>query len=295
MTGPGDGPLAIRTGTPRAGPRYVAIVEATAKGPVVRPVYVARVELVPDPRTGSDQISLTAPRQAIPKGAAVFTLDAALMGIVRDDGDTMTVLTGEYLKSAAEGAQQVAAGPRGWIGIEVQPLTPAVARATGSNAGVVVTHVEPGGPAAKALKSGDVIQAIGGTPVTSVGGLRQVERALSPGADVALVGSRRGAPLQLSVTAMDAASGRAPTGADSTGFVGRSVRGSGTEVVAVNVRSPAADAGLRAGDLIVAVDGSEAPTDGNITGRYRAARPGEALLLTVSRDGRYHVFALEKR
>jgi len=58
---------------------------------------------------------------------------------------------------------------RGYLGIQVQAMTPALAQALLGHsqvAGVLVTAVEPQGPSAGALSAGDVLLSIGSTPVT---------------------------------------------------------------------------------------------------------------------------------
>lgn len=291
-----DGAVPIRTGSPRPGPRYVAVVEATPSGPTLRPVYVGRMELVPDPRTGARQLSLAALQHALTRGAAIFTLEGEFIGLVRNTGAVSTVVTAEFLRAAAEGAQPSTKQPRGLLGVELEPLTPALARPTGADRGVVVSFVHPEGPSAKALQSGDVVQAIDGTPVGSIAAFRQQETSRAPGASVALQGVRRGSPLSVTVTAADAgAAPAATTGTDDPGFVGRQVPGAGWEIVTVDARSAAASAGLEPGDLIVAVDGQPLPNGAEIARRYRTAEAGTSLLVTVQRGQGHRVLALEKR
>jgi serine protease Do len=57
---------------------------------------------------------------------------------------------------------------RGFFGISAQPMTPAVARALGLKTvtGVLVTAVDPKGPASDSLLVGDVLLSIGGSPAT---------------------------------------------------------------------------------------------------------------------------------
>jgi serine protease Do len=57
---------------------------------------------------------------------------------------------------------------RGWLGVQMQPLTPALAKAVGlsSGQGVVVDSVVDGSPASRAsLQQGDVITAYNGKPI----------------------------------------------------------------------------------------------------------------------------------
>lgn len=56
---------------------------------------------------------------------------------------------------------------RGWLGVQIQKVTPDLAKAMGlqDNQGALVAGVQPDGPAAKVLKSGDVIVSYNGQSV----------------------------------------------------------------------------------------------------------------------------------
>ncbi len=89
----------------------------------------------------------------------------------------------------------------GRLGITVQPLTPEIASRLGVRAGtegVVVTEVDPMGPAAQAgLQAGDLIQEVNRQPVRSV---EQMRSALQkPGGSVLLLIIRGGSRVFLSV------------------------------------------------------------------------------------------------
>jgi membrane-associated protease RseP (regulator of RpoE activity) len=289
-----DGAVPIRQGVARAGPRYIGVMEATPRGPVVRPVYVGRIDAFPDPRTGAQLFSLAALQHAVPRGAALFTLEGLFIGLVRDAGVNPVVVPAENLRASAEGAQADAGKQRGELGIEVDALGGGVARATRTDRGVVVVHVAPFGPAAGVLQSGDVIQTIDGTPVSSVAGFEEVERSRTPTAEVAITGVRRGSPLEVTMRAGDGSTPLPPSSINDPGYAGLSVPGAGVEVVSVVSGGAAAAAGLRRGDLIVALDG-EAPRDAtDLDRRFRAVKSGHAVLVTVQRDGRHRVLALEK-
>jgi len=289
-----DGAVPIRQGISRAGPRYIGVMEGTAQGPVLRPVYVGRIDAFQDPRTGAQLFSLAALQHAVPRGAALFTLDGLFIGLVRDAGVNPVVIPAETLRAAAEGAQPDTAQQRGELGIEVDALSGALARATGAERGVVVVHVAPSGPAAGVVQSGDVIQTIDVTPVSTVAAFEELERSRTPAADVAITGVRRGSPLEVTVRAGDGSAPSRPSNATDPGFAGLSVPGAGVEVVSVVPGGAAAAAGLRRGDLIVAVDGEAARNASELQRRFGGAGSGTAVLVTVQRDGRHRVLALEK-
>jgi S1-C subfamily serine protease len=290
--------VTARSGPPRFGPRYVAVIEATPIGPAVRPVYVGRVETFQDPQTGVTLLSLAAAERALPRGTAVFTLDGLFIGLVRDGGDTAVVLPGEALTTVAQSAQPSSASRAGDLGISIDALTASLSRATGAETGVMVVLVTPGGPADGVLQSGDVIQSIDGVPITNVEQFRDVEFSRAPGTEVAIAGVRRRAPMTATVKAADsAAPGEKgnPVAPDEAGLVGRTVAGVGTEVVTVVPGSAAALAGLQRDDLILAADAQKAPTSADLLRRFRSAEQGAAILLTVQRGSHHRVLALERR
>ncbi len=59
----------------------------------------------------------------------------------------------------------------------------------------------------------------------------------------------------------------------------------GAEIAAVQSGSPAEEAGLREGDVVVAVDGRRVRSSGELVAAVGARDPGDAVTLTVTRDG----------
>ena len=101
----------------------------------------------------------------------------ATLTIVRDGHErTLTAKLDELPSKTAE-AMPTGDGPdRSGVGLSVQPLTPETARRMGidATAGLLVTNVDPSGPAAEAgLQRGDVIEEVEGKQVQSVAELRK--------------------------------------------------------------------------------------------------------------------------
>jgi serine protease Do len=91
---------------------------------------------------------------------------------------------------------------RGYLGIEVQAMTPALAQALlGSDTatGALITTVDDKGPAAGELAAGDVLLSIGATPVTFAS-LGKVAVRLVPGTTVDTSVMRDGSQLTIAVT-----------------------------------------------------------------------------------------------
>jgi hypothetical protein len=288
-----DSAVTVRAPAARPGPRFVAVLEHSSAGPILKPVYVGRMELTKDGETGGPLLVLHGLQPTIAPGSAIFSLDAVFLGLVRTAGETTMVVPADALRSMSESGP-VKDGPRGGsFGIELGALTPALARATSAKNGAVVVHVTPGGPNDGILQDGDVIQMLDGAPVMTPASVRDAERGRSPGSSVSATVIRRGSPLELMLRIGESGVMPAPPG-NSHGFAGRNVSGAGIEVVKVETGGSAARAGLQRGDLIVSIDGEPARDLAELTRRYRALTAGQAMLLGVVRpDGRL-VLALEK-
>jgi S1-C subfamily serine protease len=282
--------VTFRSGTPRPGPRYVAIVEGTAQGPAVRPVYIGRTEVFQDPRGSGTLLSVIAAQQTIPRGAAVFNLEGAFVGLASERAGALTIVPAEVLRRIADSAQAQAAPP-GDLGIEVQPLTTPLARAAGTDAGVMVSYVHPGGPAAEIVQTSDVIQAIDGTRITTVAGFQQVAQSHAPGTVVTVDVVRRGAATPVKLTAAAPMSGE---GAADLGALLRTLGSAGTEVIRVLPEGAAARGGMQPGDIMVALNGRNNPSASDIERAFRALPSGGALLITIERAARHRVVTLEK-
>jgi serine protease Do len=91
---------------------------------------------------------------------------------------------------------------RGYLGVGATDLTPALAARlglAGRRGGLIVT-VERGGPAAGALRPGDVVTAVGGKEVTGAGDLIRAVSAADPGARLVLRVLRGGRTEEVAVT-----------------------------------------------------------------------------------------------
>ena len=114
--------------------------------------------------------------------------------VMRDGRERTMTATLDELPSTMADATPSADGPdRSGVGLSVQPLTPETARRYGVEAseGLLVTNVDPSGPAADAgIQRGDVIEEVDGKKVQSAAELRsELSRA---GERPALMLVRRG-------------------------------------------------------------------------------------------------------
>ena len=91
---------------------------------------------------------------------------------------------------------------RGWIGVELQELTPELADSfnVGSNAGVLVAGVQRRSPADRAgIKPGDIVLSVNGRPVSDPDAMRASIVALAPGKQVKIRLKRDQKELELTV------------------------------------------------------------------------------------------------
>ena len=156
---------------------------------------------------------------------------------------------------------------RGYLGVSVLPAEadPGRAKAAGydGRGGVIVANVYQDTPAAAAgLRRGDVLTAVDAAPINDGQALRNVTAFATPGDKVTVTLYRDGKQTKLPVTI-----GEYPTdelnfsSTDPRSNFGLTLRdsadargGGPVEVAAVAPASPADDAGLQAGDVVIAIN-----------------------------------------
>ncbi|MFY9744105.1 MAG: DegQ family serine endoprotease [Candidatus Sulfotelmatobacter sp.] len=166
---------------------------------------------------------------------------------------------------------------RGYIGVGIQDVTPELARVfhVPAEKGALVSSVEANTPGGKAgLERGDVITEIDGQPVDSANDLRLKVGTLTPGTTVHLKVDRNGQTRDFSFALGEAPNGKGSANNASGAAENDTMRGvqvdeltddvrqqlglkpnvKGVVVTGVSDDSPAGDAGLQRGDVIVQVN-----------------------------------------
>jgi serine protease Do len=163
--------------------------------------------------------------------------------------------------------------------------------------GALVSNVEKGSPADQAgLRSGDVIRKVDGQPIVASGDLPAVIGQQKPGSKVTLEVWRQGAREELTARLGDA-SDKTTTVAKSEdtshGKLGLALRplqpqekrqaGGDAGLVVEDAGGPAALAGVRPGDLLLAINGTPAKSIAQI--RDVVAKADKSVALLIERDG----------
>jgi len=196
----------------------------------------------------------------------------------------------------------------GYIGIGITDVTPENSKFFDmkSNEGAVITQVEPDSPGAKSgLKVGDVITAVNGKKVSDAGQLQMEVSEQRPGTTLKLVVARNGNNITVPVTleamgsrngtleSAEAGQGKPRWGlglSDLTPDVRQQIQApsdvKGAVIEQVQPGSPADEAGLQAGDVVISVDRHPTPNAADVQHALsRVPKDQDALLLVWSNGG----------
>ena len=216
----------------------------------------------------------------------------------------------------------IAQADDGWLGVQLQPLDAEMTKALQlkDDHGVLVDDVVDDSPAATAgLQHGDVIVAFGGDAVNEVKDLTKAVRKASPGDEVAVTVVRDGKRQDLRVTLGEQDHRNvivlrdgddawpedmqkhfeAFAPANRGGYLGIGMQdltaqlgvhfgvadGKGVLVSEVRPDTPAASAGLAAGDVIVKAAGKPVSTGSELREALAGTEPGQDVTFEVIRDG----------
>jgi serine protease Do len=179
---------------------------------------------------------------------------------------------------------------RGWLGVQVQPVTAGIADSLGMKQarGAMVDNPQDGSPAAKAgIEAGDVITAVNGTAVKDSRDLARNISMMAPGSSVKLDILHKGEAKTLTVALGEMPNDHQANAGDvqsktaaGTPHLGlrlapaSDVDGSGDKgvvVTAVDPSGPAAEHGFQTGDVILDVGGKTVSNPGDVRTALTAA------------------------
>ena len=206
---------------------------------------------------------------------------------------------------------------RGKLGIGIQEITSDLAKGLGLREirGVLVNGVEPNSPAENAgLRIGDTITAINGVRVDNANSLRNQIAASQPGTEIALTVLRDGKEQQLKAKLAEMVADKAETQAPGESGTSRQQLGiavqpltpeiasrlglrsnaQGVVVMEIDPSGPAAEAGMRQGDVIMEVNRQPVNSGSELKAALDKQGSGAAVLL-VNRGGRSLFLSVQRR
>jgi serine protease Do len=237
-----------------------------------------------------DYLQIDAPINKGNSGGPAFDVEGNVIGvntaIYSPSGGSVGIgfdIPADTVKTVV--AQLKASGhvTRGWLGVQIQPVTATIADSLGMKKaeGALVAEPQDGSPAAKAgILSGDVITAVNGTPVKDAREFARTIGTIAPNATVKLDIIRGGQAKTISLTLGEMPGqqqAKADTGSEqSTGGVphlglsvapASEVSGAGAQGVVVTAVDPdglAAEQGFRTGTVILDVGGKSVANVGDV-------------------------------
>jgi serine protease Do len=265
-----------------------------------------------------DFIQIDAPVNKGNSGGPTFDVDGHVIGvntaIYSPSGGNVGIafaIPADTVKTVVAQLKDKGSVTRGWIGVQIQPVTAEIAESLGlkTQAGALVADPQADGPAAKAgIESGDVITSVNGVTVKDARDLAKKIGAQTPGESVKLGVVRKGAERSVTVTlgtipddqAARADRGQRQRGERDTPDSGvpqlglslapaGSVAGAGSQgvvVTDVEESGPAAERGFKTGDVILEVAGKPVANPADVRKALEAAKgEGKRTVLLRVRSG----------
>jgi serine protease Do len=268
-----------------------------------------------------DFLQIDAPINRGNSGGPTFNLEGQVIGIntaiYSPNGGSVGIgfaVPSNAAKSVVAQLEEHGKVERGWLGVQIQEVTPAIAASLGLHAehGALVAVVTPNSPGAKAgLKQGDVILSFNGKEVGRLHDLPRLVAAAAPDTNANMEVWRNGQKIDLQAKlgelpnteqVASANGGQEEDQSAAAGALGmhfapltKQLRGElhvgkdvqGVVVSRVDPGSAADDVGLSQGDVVVAIDQQPVKTPQEAAGKLKeiAASPKKSALLLLNRHG----------
>jgi serine protease Do len=269
-----------------------------------------------------DFIQIDAPVNKGNSGGPSFNMQGEVVGvntaIYSPSGGSVGIafsIPASTVKSVITQLKDKGSVSRGWIGVQIQPVTQDIADSLGLKKaeGALVADPQKEGPAAKGgVEAGDVITAVNGQAVKDARELARVIGGLAPGSTAKLEVLHQGKSKVVSLKL-----GQLPNAQEAKADVEAGDKGSahgtdvprlgltvtpagkvdgagkeGVVVTKVEPQSAAADRGLKKGDVILEVAGKSVSSPGDVSAALEAAstdKKSSVLMRLRSGDASHYV------
>jgi serine protease Do len=271
-----------------------------------------------------DFIQIDAPVNKGNSGGPAFNMKGDVIGvntaIYSPSGGSVGIafsIPANTVKSVVAQLKDKGSVSRGWIGVQIQPVTADIADSLGLKKaeGALVAEPQDNSPAAKAgIESGDVITAVNGETVKDARELARTIGGFAPGTSVKLNILHKGSDKVVNLTlgtlpnnleakadthdsGRDSSRGREVPKLGMTVAPATSVAGAGKEgvvVTDVDPKSAAAERGFKEGDVILEVAGKSVSSSSDVRDAIKAAHADNknSVLMRVRTGGQARFVAV---
>jgi serine protease Do len=244
-----------------------------------------------------DFIQIDAPINKGNSGGPAFDVNGDVIGvntaIYSPSGGSVGIgfdIPADTAKKVVEQLRDHGGVTRGWLGVRIQAVTPDIADSVGLKTaeGAIVDEPEAGSPAAKAgIVAGDIITAVDGKNIKNSHDLARRIASIAPGSSVTLAVLHNGESKTVSITLgqlsdqRQASAGEHGAGENGAPHLGlrlapaNDVDGAGNRGVAVtevDPDGPAAEHGVKEGDVILDVAGNAVSTPADVSRQIAGLR-----------------------
>jgi serine protease Do len=319
VEGGSDFPFAkLAAGKPRIGDWVLAVGNPFGLGGTVTAGIVSASGRDIGNGPYDDFIQIDAPVNKGNSGGPAFNMQGEVVGvntaIYSPSGGSVGIafsIPAPTVKNVIAQLKDKGSVSRGWIGVQIQPVTQDIADSLGMKKaeGALVSEPQANGPAAKAgIESGDVITSVNGEAVKDPRELARTIGSLPPGSAVKLDVLHKGKDQAINLTlgqlpAMQEANAEPAHGSQGsdvprlglTVAPATSVAGAGKAGVVVTDIDPtsaAADRGVKQGDVILEVAGKSVTNSGDVREAIKTANAdnkNSVLMKVRSGEGSHYV------
>jgi len=259
-----------------------------------------------------DFLQIDAPVNRGNSGGPTFDISGNVVGvntaIFSPSGGSVGIafaIPSQTVQSVVEQLKETGTVTRGYIGVQIQPVTGDIADGLGLKEpkGALVASLASDSPAGKAgVKAGDAILSVNGQSVADARELSRTVAGTKPGEKVKLAVWRDGQERMIEVTIAKYPAEKVASAApasEETGSAGPRLGlslapaseaghgGKGVAIMRVEPDSPAAEKGLKPGDVITLAAGKSVSTPDDVRKAVADAKKEgrKAVLLEIQRNG----------